>query len=108
MPAISQILTGQGCAQMGADFYFPPHVNPHLHIRVGNAATVVNTLQDIRPHVTMFLLTNIPNQANINLMPPHALGLRDRAFPIINAWGVANRDRAQLLINVLTGLGVDV
>ena len=108
MPAISQILTGQGCAQMGADFYFPPNVNPHLHIRVDNAATNVNSLQDIRAHVIMFLITNIPNQANINLMPPHAQGLRDRVFPIINAYGVGNRDRAQVLINVLTGLGVDV
>ena len=108
MPAISQLLTMEGCAQMGADFFYPPNVNPHLHIRVNNAAANVNTLRDIRPHVTMFLITNIPNQANMNLMPPHAAGLRDRAFRVVNAWGVGNRDGAQRLINFLTGLGVDV
>ena len=108
MPDINQLLSREGCAKMGADFYFPQNVNPHLHIRVDNASAAVNTLEDIRPHVTMFLITNIQNQGNIDLMPPHAPGLRDRASAIIGAWGVGNRDGAQRLINHLTGLGVDV
>jgi hypothetical protein len=113
MPAISQLLVDEGCAQMGADFYYPPNVNPHLHIRINNAAIIVNTLADIRQHVNFILITNIPGRPNLDLTPPYPnpiteSALRNTAFEVMETWGVANRDGAQRLINFLTGLGVDV
>jgi hypothetical protein len=109
MATIGEILQGEGCSKMGADFYFPPGQNPHLHIRVNNASRTVANISAIRPYVVMFLITNRgPGLANMNLRPPHAAGLRDRAGDIIRAWSATNRARAQRLINHLTGLGVDI
>lgn len=44
MPIIGELLTREGCSQTGADFYFLPNQNPHPHIRVGTATTVVTSL----------------------------------------------------------------
>lgn len=119
MPSISNLIRGLGCTQgAGPNFYLPAD-HPHVHIGVDNAATNVGTLEDVRSHIQFISLSFGDGVNTVNLYRRDADGaLESRVYDIgkksrfeaalHNKIGIAVAMDIQLMLNRLTGMGIDL
>lgn len=93
MPSIANLLVGLGCTQgVGADFYLPA-AHPHVHIRVTNAALIAVDVAAIRQYIQFLVLS---------------FGDRVNTAALHQQIGIAVAMDMRLMLNRLTGMGIDL
>ncbi|OJJ21196.1 hypothetical protein BKI52_11560 [marine bacterium AO1-C] len=109
MRTIKKILQDYGWTQgAGGDFYFL-NGYPHLHLKVDRDYHQVNSLREVLPHVKHLTLSFGGDGANVTFVRDGAL--QNRAALESALYERVGSDRAvqmQRMINLMTGMGVDL
>jgi len=111
-------MTRLGFHNQGAEFYIPQD-HPHAHVRVDNAARIVNNVAAIRQYIDFISLSfgngvntvnayrrNPPTeQLEVGSFDPYKKGRLERALA-----SLVQKDTARTIqraLNLLTGMGID-
>lgn len=122
MPSVSELMKDLGCVPSGSNFYYP-NTHPHVHIGVSNGSKVVNNLQEVRAEIQFIALSwggggTVRPAINLYNRTGGAEAFENKRWnlhkktrfetALHDSIGIADAMAIQKIVNLSTGIGLDL